>query len=234
MKYSVIVALVGITQARHHHHSRLATFVQEEPAEAAAPAEEAKAAAPKEGVAKEETKAAVAPTSLGPSDPLGWANETKTKGLGESDEVVKKQQAAEGEVEKSNKENDDKNSAKADAKKAEVVKEQNIASNGGVRQEAYPTNGYNYKASSFVQMMDNEADVEFLKGKEVAAGVVAKQQAFENKKTADVDTRNVKDSKECLDLRTQVVTTHETRLKDFDHNVQMVYIPEQEIYLGLY
>ena len=67
-----------------------------------------------------------------------------------------------------------------------------------------------------------------------AAAVVAKQVDFEAKKTADVATRNDKDSKECLDLRTHVVTTHETRLKSFDPNVQMVYIPEQEIYLGLY
>jgi len=83
-------------------------------------------------------------------------------------------------------------------------------------------------------MQDNEADVEFLKGKAIAAGVTATQQAFEAKKTADVETRNDKDSKQCLDLRTQVVTTHETRLKSFDANVQMVYIPEQDIFLGLY
>jgi hypothetical protein len=83
-------------------------------------------------------------------------------------------------------------------------------------------------------MLDNEADVTFAAGKAVAADVVAKQQAFEKAKTADVETRNDKDSKECLDLRTHVVTTHETRLKSFDPNVQMVYIPEQEIYLGLY
>lgn len=65
---------------------------------------------------------------------------------------------------------------------------------------------------SFVQTSDNESDPAFLAGKAVAANVVATQQAFEAKKTADVATRNDKDSKECLDLRTQVVTTHETRL----------------------
>jgi len=85
-----------------------------------------------------------------------------------------------------------------------------------------------------MQTMDNEADPAFLAGKAAAAAVVAKQVDFEAKKTADVATRNDKDSKECLDLRTHVVTTHETRLKSFDPNVQMVYIPEQEIYLGLY
>ena len=85
-----------------------------------------------------------------------------------------------------------------------------------------------------LQLADNEADPAFLAGKAVAADVVAKQQAFEKAKTADVETRNDKDSKECSDLRKHVVTTHETRLKSFDPNVQMVYIPEQEIYLGLY
>ena len=85
-----------------------------------------------------------------------------------------------------------------------------------------------------MQVRDNEADVSFTAGKAVAADVVAKQQAFEKAKVADVEARNDANSKECSDLRKHVVTTHEERLKQFDPHVQMVYIPEQEIYLGLY
>ena len=95
--------------------------MQEEPA-AAKPAEEATAAPAKESEKKPEGKENQA-KSPGPKDKLGWANQTKKEGLSVSAEVVAKQQAAEGAVEKENKENDDEYSGKADAKKVAVTEE---------------------------------------------------------------------------------------------------------------
>jgi hypothetical protein len=54
-----------------------------------------------------------------------------------------------------------------------------------------------------------------------------------NAKTADVAARNDRDSKEATDKIGYVESTHAARLGKFDPNVQMVYIPEQEIYLAL-
>ena len=84
---------------------------------------------------------------------------------------------------------------------------------------------------SFLQTMDNEADASYQRDRKTAADVVAAQQAFEKAKTADVEKRNDSNSAECSDLRKHVVTTHEERLKQFDPNVQMVYIPEQDVML---
>jgi len=149
----------------------------EEPAaaKAAKPAEEAKAAPSKDGEVTPTEKEAQ-PKSTGPKDKLGWANQTKKEGLSEGAEVIKKQTAAEGEAESTNKELDDEYSGKADAKKVSVTAEYDRQAQGGVRHEVYPTSGWHYDSKdkipselgaqyAYMQMLDNEADVTFGAGK---------------------------------------------------------------------
>ena len=162
-------------------------------------------------------------------DPFGKANESFVPSKAAAADVVAKQQAAEAANTASVASNYSADGAAATSHENTVRAARDLQAAGDVFHERFPWVNYQH-----VQLEDNEADVTFAAGKQVAADVVAKQQAFEKAKTADVETRNDKDSKECLDLRTHVVTTHEERLKSFDPNVQMVYIPEQEIYLGLY
>lgn len=162
-------------------------------------------------------------------DPLGKANETFVPSKAAAAATVATQQATEAANTASVESKYSADGAAAKSHENHVSAARDLQAAGDVLHERFPWVQYQN-----VQVEDNEADPAFLAGKAAAAAVVAKQVDFEAKKTADVATRNDKDSKECLDLRTHVVTTHETRLKSFDPNVQMVYIPEQEIYLGLY
>jgi len=162
-------------------------------------------------------------------DPFGEANASFVPAKAAEAAVVAKEQATEAANVASVESNYSADAAAAKAHEHAVSASRDLQAAGGVLHDRFPWVNYQH-----VQLEDNEADVTFAAGKAVAADVVAKQQAFEKAKVADVEARNDANSAECSNLRKHVVTTHEDRLKQFDPNVQMVYIPEQEIYLGLY
>ena len=283
MKYTVLIALLGMASAKHHHHkhhhkslaqvdgvnvplpygSSDKSFVPSKAAAAAVVAkQQATEAANVASITTSHANAASAtaakkahvtqarvdqvdnevyqnpyytrrqwvqrpPPALAQVDDefLNAQDKALQAGRKEAEAVVSQQQTTEAENTKGVE--DQFTAADDEAKKtaADVRAERIQQQFGGVNHNPYP--------SVNLQLEDNEADKSFQQWRQTAAATVAKQQAYEAQKTAEIAAANAKDIADTHAEKTRVTSKHRAALKEYQ-SWMMVYIPEEEIYLSMY
>ena len=129
--------------------------------------------------------------------------------------------------------------AAANAQKAMVTSYRVDQMNAGRVGESYPTRRQWWGGQPFSRLVqldaeDNEADVSFQRDRVTAAKTVETQQKFEATKSADVAKRFADDTAAATASKRAVDSYRETHIKDFADPSNLVYIPEEEIYLTLY